>query len=133
MRTLTGAGLRLPTFQRGPRQKESNPPRGVELGDLRLVGLSFNRRLRREFTLDRLYRLARCCPLLVGQPLPDLRKDAPIHRAIQHVGRIVSPRRTSSPLLPNLIFGTDTKSLRHKSWQGTNEPGAPALSSRQRG
>ena len=40
-----------------------------------------------------------------------LDKDAPVHRAIQHVGRIISappPRRTSSALLQNLIFGTDT-------------------------
>jgi len=38
-----------------------------------------------------------------------LNKDAPIRRAIQHVGRIVSaprPRRPSSPLLPNLVFST---------------------------
>ena len=42
-----------------------------------------------------------------------LDKDAPIHRAIQHAGRIISApvlRRTSSPILQNLIFGTDRDS-----------------------
>jgi transposase InsO family protein len=44
-----------------------------------------------------------------------LDKDAPIHRAIQHMGShhiCARPRRTSSPLLQNLIFGTDTWSGR---------------------
>ena len=38
-----------------------------------------------------------------------LNKDAPIYRAIQHAGHRICarPRRTSSPLLQNLIFGTD--------------------------
>src|SRR4030088_3542901 len=39
-----------------------------------------------------------------------LDKDAPVHRAIQHVGRIVSAPvlgRSSSPLLQNLVFCTD--------------------------
>ena len=38
-----------------------------------------------------------------------LNKDAPFHRAIERVGAITStacPRRSSSPILQNLIFGT---------------------------
>ena len=41
-----------------------------------------------------------------------LGKDAPIHRAIQHVGRIASEpgrRGPSPPLLSNLVFGTDSE------------------------
>jgi len=43
-----------------------------------------------------------------------LNKDAPIHRAIQHVGRIVSAPvlgGLQSPLLPNLVFST------HNRWK----------------
>ena len=45
-----------------------------------------------------------------------LGKDAPIHRAIQHVGRIASEPVVggpSPPLLSNLVFGTDSLAKIH--------------------
>ena len=38
-----------------------------------------------------------------------LDKDAPLHRAIQRHHITTRPRRTSSPILKNLIFGTDSR------------------------
>jgi hypothetical protein len=54
-----------------------------------------------------------------------LNKDAPIHRAIQHVGppRICAhPWRPSSPLLPNLVFGTHTAAADVNANDGISGP-----------